>query len=136
MSNQAHSLAPSGRSLAFYILVILIPLVLFLGLAEAIARLLAPAQLLPATPQAATIDPSQPNPYIVKMRPYLYAHIPGSSYVQARSNFQVKYEINSLGFRGPEILQQKPQGLKRLLVVGDSVTEGYGIEFTQTFAQL
>jgi lysophospholipase L1-like esterase len=80
------------------------------------------------------IDPYEANPYVVKMRPYLYAHIPGSVYIQTRSSYQVKYEINSQGFRGPEISSQKEQ--RRLLVIGDSVVEGHGNEFTDTFSYL
>jgi lysophospholipase L1-like esterase len=35
--------------------------------------------------------------------------------------------INNLGFRGPEVSQQKPRGRLRVLVLGDSFTFGQGI---------
>jgi lysophospholipase L1-like esterase len=100
------------------------------------ARWRVPAQLLPDPPPPITLDPVKPNPYIVKMRPYLYSHIPGSVYTQARAGFKIKYEINAHGFRGPEIPVPKPKDRKRLLVLGDSVIEGYGNEFTQAFPYL
>jgi len=45
--------------------------------------------------------------------------------------------INSLGFRGPEIRSPKPKGRFRVVVIGDSVTFGWGVGDTETFcAQL
>ena len=38
-------------------------------------------------------------------------------------------EINSLGFRDREHSLQKPEGVFRVLVLGDSVTEGFGVDF-------
>ncbi|MFN8455621.1 MAG: SGNH/GDSL hydrolase family protein [Anaerolineae bacterium] len=122
-----------ARKFFFYTFVILIPLIIFFSLAELMARLLAPSVVIPNPPPLSAIDPHNPNPYIFKARPYLFFHIPGSEYIQSRPNIQVKYEINSQGFRGPEIPLQKPDKMKRLLVIGDSVVEGYGVEFTQTF---
>lgn len=136
MSKQANNSYSGSRKALFYFLVILIPLTIFFILAELMTRLLSPPQMLPAPPPITTIDPYQPNPYVIKLYPYIYSYIPGSKFIQARSSYQVKYEINSQGFRGPEIPYKKPEGLKRLLVVGDSVVEGHGIEFTQTFSYL
>lgn len=98
------------------------------------ARLMAPAVVVPDPPPFNVIDPHQANPYIFQARPYLYLHIPGSKYIQSRPNIRVEYEINAQGFRGPEIPLQKPAGQKRLIVIGDSVVEGYGVEFTEAFA--
>jgi lysophospholipase L1-like esterase len=124
------------RGVSFYSLVILIPLLIFVMVGEGLARRLAAPQPIPVPPPSSTIDPYQPNPYIVRMRPYLFSHIPGSRYFQARATYRVSYEINSLGFRGPEITPQPPAGLKRLLVIGDSIVEGHGNEFSATFAYL
>lgn len=122
------------RKVVFYALVILIPLTIFFSLAELMARLLAPVVIVPAPPPLNAIDPHKPNPYIFQARPYIYFHIPGSKYVQSRPNIRAEYEINAQGFRGPEIPFQKPDGKKRLIVIGDSVVEGYGVEFTEAFA--
>lgn len=136
MSDQVDRVQPPQRRLSFYLLVVLIPLLLFLMLAELMAQLLAPPQVLPEPPPVSLIDPYEPNPYVIRMRPYLYAHLPGSTYTQTRSSYQVSYEINSLGFRGPEISSQKAPHQKRLLVIGDSVVEGHGNEFTEAFPYL
>jgi hypothetical protein len=114
----------------------LIPLLLFFLLAELIARSLESPHPFPVAPPAAAIDPAGPNPYIVPLRPYLYAHIPGASYWQARPCYQVPYTINALGFRGNEVGPEKPAGQKRLLVIGDSIVEGYGNVLTDTFVAL
>jgi len=105
-------------------------------LGELLARFLLSPRVFPAPPPRNMIDPYRPNPYIIQMRPYLYSHIPGATYIQARSYYRVKYEINSKGFRGPEVASQKQKGLKRLLIIGDSVVEGHGLEFTDTFSYL
>jgi lysophospholipase L1-like esterase len=45
--------------------------------------------------------------------------------------------INSLGFRGPEIATPKPPGTFRIVVIGDSVTMGWGVGDGETYpAQL
>lgn len=43
------------------------------------------------------------------------------------SSLGVPFEINSMGLRGPEIVTPKPAGVFRILVLGDSVTLGYGV---------
>src|SRR5262245_49257482 len=40
----------------------------------------------------------------------------------------VRVEINAKGLRGPEVAWEKPDGVFRVLYLGDSVTFGYGIE--------
>lgn len=49
----------------------------------------------------------------------------------------VDTRINSLGFRGPEVPVQKPAGTWRVVVLGDSVVFGQGVEEAETLpAQL
>ena len=40
----------------------------------------------------------------------------------------VRVEINAKGLRGPEVAWDKPEGVLRVLYLGDSVTFGYGLE--------
>lgn len=134
MSEPTHRQDSGHRKILFCTLVILIPLTLFCVSAELMARVLSPPQRLPTPPPITTIDPYKPNLYVVKLYPYIYTYIPGSQFVQARSTYQVNYKINSMGFRGPEIPSQPPNGFKRLLVIGDSIVEGHGTEFNQTFS--
>lgn len=134
MSEPTHRQYSGPRKFLFYTLVMVIPLTLFCLSAELMAHVLSPPQQLPAPPPVTTIDPYKPNLYVVKLYPYIYTYIPGSRFVQARSTYQVTYEINSIGFRGPEIPRQPPNGFKRLLVIGDSIVEGHGVDFNHTFA--
>jgi len=98
---------------------------------EIVVRFAVPSHPLPNPPPVQTIDPYTENPYIVQMRPYIFSHIPHSQYNQARSTYEISYKINSLGFRGSEISPKSD--LKRLVVIGDSMVEGHGNEWTDTF---
>lgn len=42
--------------------------------------------------------------------------------------------INSLGFRGPEVTVPKPAGRFRVAVIGDSVTMGWGVNDEETYS--
>jgi lysophospholipase L1-like esterase len=45
------------------------------------------------------------------------------------------YRYNAAGFRDVDHALQKPHGVIRIVVIGDSVTEGYGVEFPDIFAR-
>src|SRR2546423_2523850 len=63
--------------------------------------------------------------------------IPNSSGYHKASEFNVQYNINSVGLREHELAKRKAQGTKRLLLLGDSFTEGNGVEAKDAFpAQL
>ena len=49
---------------------------------------------------------------------------------------RVSYEYNSVGFRGEEHKIEKPSGVERMLVIGDSVTEGYGVKWEDVFSSV
>jgi lysophospholipase L1-like esterase len=51
-------------------------------------------------------------------------------------NGRVVYRYNAAGFRDTDHVVQKPAGVKRILVLGDSVTEGYGVEWPHVFAHV
>jgi lysophospholipase L1-like esterase len=78
-----------------------------------------------------TQDPYKPNPYSIRFRQGFHSHYPNVEYIQSRADYSVKYKINSNGFRETEF-SVKPKG-KRLVFIGDSVVEGHGVEYEETF---
>lgn len=74
------------------------------------------------------------------MRIY-HAYVKIQSPYQPHNNSQIVFvrkpnfsqEINSLGFRDREHEIKKPQGLFRIIVLGDSVTNGFKVEFDNRF---
>jgi lysophospholipase L1-like esterase len=47
--------------------------------------------------------------------------------------FTVTHGINALGLRGPETSKAKPAGVRRIAVLGDSFTFGYGVNDDETW---
>ncbi len=64
------------------------------------------------------------NPFL------LWEMVPGE-----RTEMGVDVHINTLGFRGRETTQQKPTGLKRVVLLGDSTVYGHGVEGQAVFGQ-
>jgi hypothetical protein len=52
------------------------------------------------------------------------------------SSFDTQYDINSFGLRDKEYSIKKPGGSTRILMVGDSFTEGIGVEASETFSKV
>ena len=50
-------------------------------------------------------------------------------------SYSSRETINSLGFRSPEVAIAKPTGTKRVLVLGDSHTEGYTVSDGETYPE-
>jgi len=48
----------------------------------------------------------------------------------------ILYSYNAAGYRDSTHSLEKPQAIKRIVVVGDSVTEGYGVDFKSAFSQV
>jgi hypothetical protein len=61
--------------------------------------------------------------------------IPGARGRQKTMEFDAPYEINSLGLREREFPRAKPAGARRILVLGDSFTEGVGVSGAETFSR-
>ena len=61
-----------------------------------------------------------------------WRYVPNSEVYSGR----VVYHYNGAGFRDAEHAVQKPAGVKRILVLGDSVSEGYGVESPDVFARV
>lgn len=64
---------------------------------------------------------------------YGWSHIPGASGRFASYGFDVQVEINAQGFRGPAATPVKDPSKTRVLVVGDSLVWGFGVEQEETF---
>jgi hypothetical protein len=60
--------------------------------------------------------------------------IPGARGRHKTLEFDAAYAINSLGLRSAEIARAKPPGTKRILMLGDSFTEGNGVDQSETFS--
>ena len=52
------------------------------------------------------------------------------------ASFDTHYEIDSLGLRDREYPEEKPVGKERILMLGDSFTEGIGVEASETFSKV
>lgn len=59
-----------------------------------------------------------------------WRRIPHSHYREGR----IAYDYNRLGFRDTDHQIEVSDSKRRLVVLGDSVTEGYGVEWNQVFA--
>lgn len=59
--------------------------------------------------------------------------IPGASAVCATREWNVPYRINRMGFRDREFASPKPDGVYRILALGDSYLEGYGVKLEDSF---
>lgn len=62
--------------------------------------------------------------------------IPNSACRSKTKEWDIKFEVNSLGLRDNEYSEEKPENTFRILMLGDSFTEGYGIELDNTFSKL
>ena len=98
-----------------------------LGLCEVIVRRLYPEYGIPVftTKLFTEFDP------VLGWR-----KIPGFRGTHVQEEYTVVEQFNSKGLRGPEIPYEKPAGTYRVLVLGDSFTEGYTVEFADLFSEI
>lgn len=65
---------------------------------------------------------------------YGWAHVPNTSGGFSAYGFDTTVSINEKGFRGPNIGYERNAEVKRVLVLGDSLTWGFGVNYENTFA--
>ncbi len=53
-----------------------------------------------------------------------------------QEDFNIELSYNSQGNRGPEITESKNDSLLRILILGDSFSEGWGVEFNEYFGEI
>lgn len=63
-------------------------------------------------------------------------NIPNANATVQRSEYTMQVHINSKGLRGPEKDYAKPQGIFRIVLLGDSFTFGTGVQEHESFAAL
>lgn len=110
MASEARKLLALGAASVLFSLLII----------EGIVRLIEPREVLREFFET-------PDPIVH------HKFIPGARGRQKMLEFDATYEINSIGLRSPEIALAKPAGIKRLLILGDSFTEGVGVNGDETF---
>lgn len=65
--------------------------------------------------------------------PIQITHPPNDTITRESFEFSYEFKTNSQGLRSKEIPLEKPPGAKRVLVLGDSFTEGWGVEADKVF---
>lgn len=96
------------------LLLALLPLLVLLAIGEGVARMALP-----------------PSPAQGLDRDLLWEVEPGPQNLHATQT-----TVNALGLRGPEIVQPKPDGTRRLFSLGDSSVFGFGIQDGKVFTDV
>ena len=65
-----------------------------------------------------------------------WAHQPGQHGVFTKSQFRIHVRINEKGLRDREHSYERPDNMKRILVLGDSFAWGFGVEENYRFSEL
>lgn len=72
------------------------------------------------------------DPYAVLIQPHGevgYRPRPGSEFAYANG---ARATINAIGYRGPEVSLDKPEGTLRIVIIGGSTTHGWGVDDRNT----
>ena len=83
-------------------------------------------------------EPIAHNPFqLYRFNPVLgWEAAPGAKGTIANKEFRYDVRVNRLGLRGPETTVDKPAGVKRIAVLGDSFAWGFGVEEKDLFTTL
>ena len=115
----------TSRIAVFRLLLVVVSVAVALGLGEAAARFRVQGRP----------DVGLRRLHVLRAdRPWLYGLRPGAD-VRFGWGRTVHYVINQDGFRGPRPARPKPPDRFRVVILGDSIAFGYGVEETETFAR-
>lgn len=121
------SLSSRLRRRAIDGLTTLLVLALLLAIAEGLFRVFAQNTPLPERPSsmAASLDRELPQLHLGRdfTQPGVHGLTAGA-----------EFKANRDGFRGPERSRNKPQGMTRIAILGDSTAMGWGVEEASTYA--
>ncbi|NUM42381.1 MAG: hypothetical protein HUU45_12210, partial [Leptospiraceae bacterium] len=111
------------RELGKGILLTTVSIVVCLGLLEVVVRL---------------VEPKEVMRYFYSQDDDILHHKfkPNASGRYKTNEFDTDYNINSLGLRDKEYSVRKPDNTFRILMLGDSYTEGDGVHSHETFSKL
>ena len=117
---------PVWKRAVFNLILFSIPALVTLGAVEFLLRRLAPDL---------AGEPITANQYNFYRYDSLlgWSNAPGARGVFARPEFSYDLNINSLGLRGAEITREKPAGVRRIAVLGDSFVWGIGASDAELF---
>ncbi|MFM7735956.1 MAG: hypothetical protein ACKPBU_08255 [Alphaproteobacteria bacterium] len=65
-----------------------------------------------------------------------WRNVPGATGLFSTDEYDVELQYNSRGIRGPEREQAKPDGVRRVVVLGDSFIEGYSVQREQRVSEV
>lgn len=73
-----------------------------------------------------------------RSKDFLFHHllIPNTSCRSKTQEWDIDFNVNSLGLRDYEYSFEKREGTYRILMLGDSFTEGYGVKLEKTFSKI
>ncbi len=64
-----------------------------------------------------------------------HEHVPAGETIVSSSEYRASIRLNSLGLRNREVARDKPPGVFRILVLGDSFTLGLGVSDHEVFTE-
>jgi len=105
---------------------VLLGIAIGLGATEASLRLMA--RLHPAEDLRGLHEPRPDRPWLYGLRPGAEGRVTHTG--------AVRYVINADGFRDRLYPRAKPPGTFRIVVIGDSIAFGYGVELQESFPKL